>query len=616
MIHAKCIVVILKGVMVGIDLKEELEKIRQEKKSSKKQQEKKESSFSTWKGIISRTPSYFSTIGDIEVQNVPKRLWVKLSKEFDFFNDAIENANRAYENDFVWTKYAVNWKQAKTIAYRESQKNDRLIFFASGNDMIQGKAQIIDNNKKNNLILMIRSEKYNKETKEDEETIKFIGEGFDKRFDGQQKEILDKSYWIYTVIDEGNEYIMLCEKKIESSEIHIFSGMKVKINNSNELSKDFRCKGLKELFFCANYEPLIKAMPKEELIEYTGKFLLENHLNNDIFHNLFFDLPFTHYDGNIYRQPQDYMLLRHAQLLSGKVDGYPLSMLSLGVPGCSKTIELECLDHIFQEGIMEAGNSTPKALVPSFKEKPASPGFIMSKNRVALIDEIMKMVDKQIDSGNGSITTMKNQISELNMILEHKRRNIGSGNDNTFVGQSTSKTLMVGNPSSRYSYLHDHVKILDESTLSRLFIWIKDNEHKNFIRSNKILKSQDTYGTYIPMNLEKSMLVGKVYGDFIYHYYLSIYDSCQRFICDISDDKVKELFNEVEALCNYKLQNVWGARGLHHTKLLIDGITKFRCIFKDLDNSFTSKEEDYDIAEKILIKMVGSWEKDMSPSKP
>ena len=265
---------------------------------------------------------------------------------------------------------------------------------------------------------------------------------------------------------------------------------------------------------------------------------------------------------------------------------------------------------------MEAGNSTPKALVPSFKEKPASPGFIMSKNRVALIDEIMKMVDKQIDSGNGSITTMKNQISELNMILEHKRRNIGSGNDNTFVGQSTSKTLMVGNPSSRYSYLHDHVKILDESTLSRLFIWIKDNEHKNFIRSNKILKSQDTYGTYIPMNLEKSMLVGKVYGDFIYHYYLSIYDSCQRFICDISDDKVKELFNEVEALCNYKLQNVWGARGLHHTKLLIDGITKFRCIFKDLDNSFTSKEEDYDIAEKILIKMVGSWEKDMSPSKP
>jgi len=573
--------------------------------------------FYKWKGIIERTPEYYTTIGDIELHNVPKELWNKLSEEFDFFKKAINLENQTYIDDFIWTKYAHGWDQAKLISYKESKKNNRLIFFSSANDVIKGKAQIIDNEKKKNIILMIKSEKPETRTEKKEEKIKFIGDGFDKRYDGIQKELLDRSYWVYTVVDNGDEYVLFCEEKLESSEIHIFTGMKVKINNSNELLKDFKCKGIKQIFFCMNHEPLIKAMPKENLIEFAGAFLLKTNLDNNMFYDFFFDMPFTHFDGNVYRQPEDYMILRHAQLLSGKVDGYPLSMLSLGVPGCSKTIELECLDHIFQEGIMEAGNSTPKALVPSFKEKPANPGFIMSKNRMALIDEIMKMVDKQME-GNGSTSIIKNQISELNMILEHKRRNVGSGNDNSFVGQATAKTLMVGNPSGRYSRLHEHVKVLDESTLSRLLIWVKDNEHKDFIRGNKVVKSRDTHLTPTPLFTTRGGVGGRevclVFRDFVYQFYLSIYDSCQNFICKIDDKEVDRLYGLVLKLCTPNLQNVWGARGLHHTRLIIDGITKFRCIFKDLDESFTSKEEDYNLSERILVKMINSWSQDMRPS--
>ena len=541
------------------------------------------------------------------------RYWDEHKEEEENKNTKKEIEEQLYENDFVWTNIINQWNDAKKISKKEYKKHERLIFFGHANNKIKGKAQIIDNEKKKNVILMTLAEKENKETKQIEKKIKYIGEGFDKRFDGQPKEYMDKSYWVYTVVDDGEEYVMFSEKKLESSEIHIFYGMTIKANNSNELLKDFKCKGIKNLFFCKEYQPLIKAMPKNQIIEYTGKFILDNNIDKNDFTNFFFDVPFTHFDGNIYRQPEDYMMLRHAQLLSGKVDGYPLSMLSLGVPGCSKTIELECMDHLFQEGIMEAGNSTPKALVPSFKEKPASPGFIMSRNRIALIDEFMKMVDKQIDSGNGSTTVMKNQISELNMILEHKRRSVGSGNDNSFVGQSTSKTIMVGNPSSRYSYLHDHIKILDESTLSRLFIWVKDNEHKNFVRKNKVIKSQDTYKTYTHILVcdSDSVSIGKVFGDLVYQYYLSVYDSCQAFICEIDDKKVSELFKDVQALCDYRMDNIWASRGLHHTRLIIDGITKFRCIFKDLDDSFVANNDDYEMAQKILIRMVNSWGKEI-----
>jgi len=60
---------------------------------------------------------------------------------------------------------------------------------------------------------------------------------------------------------------------------------------------------------------------------------------------------------------------------------------------------------------------------------------------------------------------------------------------------------------------------------------------------------------------------------------------------------------------------MWKRRGLHHTKLVLDGVVKYRCIFKDFDNSFEAKQEDYDNTERILVGMVKNWDFDMTIEK-
>ena len=95
-----------------------------------------------------------------------------------------------------------------------------------------------------------------------------------------------------------------------------------------------------------------------------------------------------------------------------------------------------------------------------------------------------------------------------------------------------------------------------------------------------------------------AMLIGGLIGDIQYDY-------------DI--DKCKKLYNMITNLTSGQMQQVWRARGIHHTILILDGITKHRCLFEDYDDSFDSKDEDYDILERILVHMVKGWETSYDP---
>jgi len=61
--------------------------------------------------------------------------------------------------------------------------------------------------------------------------------------------------------------------------------------------------------------------------------------------------------------------------------------------------------------------------------------------------------------------------------------------------------------------------------------------------------------------------------------------------------------------------SVWKPRAAHHVKLVIDGLVKHRCLFKDYDASFTAKKEDYDLAERILVRMVKGWDTELGHSE-
>jgi hypothetical protein len=104
----------------------------------------------------------------------------------------------------------------------------------------------------------------------------------------------------------------------------------------------------------------------------------------------------------------------------------------------------------------------------------------------------------------------------------------------------------------------------------------------------------------------------RVIAHFLRAFYVSIYDSCQVFSSKLDQGSTQKLFQTLVNLAQNPMKTIWERRGLHHTKLVLDGIVKYRCIFKDFDPSFEAKQEDYDNAERILIEMVNNWEFDMS----
>jgi hypothetical protein len=509
--------------------------------------------------------------------------------------------------------YNTTWKRVK-IKNRAMVKQAGKLFQLFGcTDKITGKPQIRDDIKKTNITLLVKCSKKDKEG-EPNVSYKFVDDHYNKRDDGYEDDVLEKSYWVYDVVDSGEHYIIFCDKKIENQEVHTFNGMKVKVPHKKEFDKNLACRGSANLFFCKTAESTIKPISKDAIIPYTKKFIEDYGIDKEEYTGLMTDYIFIHENGNIYRQPEDYMRMRNSHLLSAKEEGYPLHPVIWSSPGLGKTCEAECTDRIFQEGILEAGNSTPKALIQSFKEKPANPGYLLTRNRIGIIDELMKMIDNQISNSRG-MSDVKNQLGQLNMILEHKRRTVGSGNDNTLTSEATAKVIIFTNPSMKSDCLYEELRVLDASTFTRIMPWVKDKAHERFIENNKLLKCADTYSIYckkFDIENENVLYKGQVFARRLRDFYITIYDSCQHFSCKVDFSRVEQIFKSSVEISKNQLKTLWKRRGFHHTKLLLDGIVKFRCIFEDLDSNFEAIDKDYDNLERILVRMVQSWDTDMA----
>jgi len=520
-----------------------------------------------------------------------------------------------YTKDVNWIDddyFNNSWKRLKIKNLGLINKGGKLFQIFSKENNITGKPQIRDNDVKTTITLIVKAVKKEKDS-EDKISYKFIDDSYNRRDDGYEEEVLEEDYWVYDVVDKGIKYIVLCSKKLENHEVHTFSGMKVKINHSKEFDKNLVCRGSANLFFCHDAESTIKPLPPVEIIPYVKDFIKRNNMDEEKFKKMMFEYIFFHPNGIIYNQPEDYMLLRHAQLLSGREEGYPLHFFLWGGFGVGKTQEIECVDYIFDESILEAANSTPKSLVPSFSERIPNPGFIISCNRVALIDEMMKMVDNAMNNTRNS-NDVKNQLSNLNFILEHRSRRANSGNGNLFC-KPTSKMIVTTNPSMKSKYIHQELEIMDPSTFSRCLCYVKGESHVKFIEENKLRKCANTYPLYcMKKGVEKENITSKVkvIAQDLRSFYVTVYDSCQHFLSKVSEERVAKLFQTLVAFAKNPMKTMWKRRGLHHTKLVLDGIVKYRCIFKDFDPGFEATDKDYDDAERILIGMVKNWDYDMS----
>lgn len=559
----------------------------------------------------------FVSGGDFELEFrslIPKENTVESDKRAIQEEKNKEEIKIDYEK-INWTSndYYNSWKRLKQYMKSEMKKDlkGRLFFLAHDFDKIEGKPQLIEQTRQ--LIpLVTKLWKKDNKTQEEFYNYKLIDETIDKRSDGSTNDLLNIPLWVYRIINNASdEYIIFSEKKL-GLEYSVFNGMEMQIAQFAELSKNLKLRGTARVFFVKEYHSSIIKMPKEECVALTKKLNKDIGLTQD----KFLEFIYAHEDGKVYRHCKEYELVRFAQLFSGKWNGYPLHIINMGPPGKGKTQEVEALDFKFREdaGILEAGNSTTKALSPSFKEKPAEPGYLLRCQRLGLVDELMKMVKKSMENSRSDHRSLGG-LNELNAILEHKTRNIGSGNNNFMVINPSSKIIFATNPIEGKNFLHEHLGIVDSSMISRNLVLCYDKKESKFISNNipykykllnKIKKDHTSNNLLYSICAEGNEKLPFEFEN--QDIFISLYDSLNDFVCEIDEEKMLKMGKGVLSQANSELREIYEKRILHHGILLLDGLVKFRCLFKDFDDSFEVKEEDYNEVEKLLFHVVLSWD--------
>lgn len=592
--------------------------------------------------VVSEVPkkkkkeTYVEGVGMIEEKTDetidPKEILRAAANEQEI-DDYLEGKIGWLEEEFYDTWGKVKGHMRKMIGHNETYDvADKIepmkkFFLAHSKDTIRGKPQLVDQTQILMPLIKEMITPFKDEEKNEKKRFKYMF--FDDKVDGRTKSYPRGSFAmdfrVYAVVDKDDkQYIILSQEKLPNCSCE-FKGMIVDVEYTQELKKNFGVKNIQRVFVLKEFIPSVTILSKEKIVEFTKTREMTIRDWRD-----FLDI---HPNGNFNRFVPEINDLRDVQMLSGKRDGYPFHLIILGPPGTGKSMgHLETLDFKFHESpnILEGGNSRIKMLGPSFKEKPANIGFFGKAERMAFVDEVGKMVEFEL---NKHQTQIQNILGECNFLYDHKERLVGSGNDNECKVQATSKNLLTSNAVSNKPKIHHHAGIIDPTFLSRNFIMVQDKKEQEFIFSGKFVERIPPH-TFEHIYIEKEgrKQDKKEKKSYIFLYvrgeqtegfptkfssreeFLTLFDTCNSFTCDVDEEKIKKLCDEITLLAKEPMKSsVWKPRGEHHIYLLVDGLCKRRCLFEDYDPSFSLKQEDYDAAERVLIRMVNSWDTDMSP---
>lgn len=585
----------------------------------------------------------------------------KAIKEALLLEKAIQDLEKIKENEINWfeTDYPSNYDECKSYAKhlwghkKEYCGEDTKWFFpAHSSDSIKGKPQLIKSVQTQLPLVRLAINKCKSRIDprgfEEIKSFFFIDEKFDKRHDGFQKDIFSKYFWMYKVTSQDKKEYFVLSNEILPNEVCTFEGMILEMPDFAELSRNLKLPSISSFFFVKNFIPSIKVIPPEKLIEFVQEkeISLINWLTYLKSHPL----------GTFNNFPIEIELLDSSQILSGKIDKWPMHRVIFGPPGSGKSMGyIENIAHKFDENskIAEASMLRLKALIPSYKGNVPELGYLIQSNRMGFVDEIGKMVEKELVK-HDSITS--NVLGDFNAIMEHKQREGGSGNTGLISMQATAKYLKVTNPVSKRKYVSNHIDLFDATYLSRCIIWVQDEEEQELAMSkdgilrdackslggkedvspntftsvtlDKALKESENFNVtnILIENRKKEVSTKKSWGknkEYVLglgecggesrDIFLTLFDSCYSFVSEIEQEKVNQIFNDVLSLTKEPMKSyVWKPRGRHHVALLIDGLCKTRCLFIDHDSSFKANEQDYFWARRILKRMVKGWDTNLS----
>lgn len=512
----------------------------------------------------------------------------------------------------VWDKEVGTWASLKAKTRKAIKGSNNKFIYANVNKVIYGKPFEVQQTKATINLL----NKYI--TKNNHIMYIFLG---DKDYPNSEKLVSLRAF-IYRVIYKKEEYYILSEEELPSDYLK-FTGMEMPIGstlilNSLKINADIK------MFLLRKFENQ-EVIPLDELVKIFKK---EKITPTD-----FEDMVFYHPSGYIYKRSKYYNLLRIAQILSGKYEGYPLHTFGFSIRGLGKTYELESLNERYgeEEGICEAGSGTLKGLVPSFKSNPLDPGYIIKCKNVALIDELCKMINKMLIVSNWGVDGVSEILGQLNFILEHKERNVLSGNCNSSKLKATAKLIIMGNPLIKKRKIEDHIAIMDSSTLSRIVLYAIDEEEKKYFlsakRNRQKISKKLEYKVFRVHHLTTTQEVTTpskhVLGTIVNNIFEKIVKSIKitENSADNATKKVHSTIWKILDKINKRIQTehpimftIWEPRCEHHAMLLLDGIVKYRCLFKSYTTKFKPIKQDYIELENLLNRIVDSWSMDFEKS--
>lgn len=305
----------------------------------------------------------------------------------------------------------------------------------------------------------------------------------------------------------------------------------------------------------------------------------------------FFDHLFYHEkDGHTYLHPDYFMELICAFLFSGRIEGYPLHLLIISKPGAGKSCLEESIHTKLEDyqPIIEGSGSTLKALIPSFKSTTPTQGALITANRFAVVDEFLRILMRIRQEDR------EHQLAMLNPLLEHKKRQFGSGNC-AMDGSMTARMIAVSNPVWGTSNMWQLCDKIDTSFLSRMFVWYFDDKHVNAVHD----RSLRTIPNFTMKN----------------EHLISIVDYLQSFNSEFDRDLIKQKVQMAGDLIEAqeyaegdfaKVREVYDARYPHHAFCLMDGFIKTRCLCEG-EKKFIATEEDYNLFTTVWNIMVVNW---------
>lgn len=528
---------------------------------------------------------------DEEIERFENTKQISLYEEKD---DYIDNEIvKKYSNigfgteGVVGVHLALNYEQLRRLTNGVYKRTGLIKFYISREITVYGKvtAEIYEHPQKIPIATLVCSKKISKETNEPvSKFISLFGERYDKTKHTKIKEI-ESPFYVYRFITEHNQdLVILCSEPCELGD-YIITGVVTQCDDYKMLTDSAKLPTKLPFMFVHSFRnKIIKYNNHDEFRK--RLFYLKINKNNT------FNFPFTAKNkGQLFllSYPSWYKWLIWAWLTHssvGKFDKYPLHLLIVGDPHSGKSLLLESLHSKTKESkkVFSGAGSTLKKLVPSFRYKPAQNGYLAESNRFGFCDEFLRcLVSAKTTEDKGR----EESVAIMNDLLEHKKREVGSGVSSTNVNM-TARVIAATNPVRGTRTIENILSRLDESFLTRWLIMFQTKEQVKMVR-----RSRDTDLKPFPYTMSDNDWV-------------SILDYLHSFNSRFNSAMVEEIYNSVKGAMSEVQSDHYESRHKHHISCVMDGIIKTRCLF-ERDMSFGATKEDYEMLRKVWGKVIGTW---------